>query len=569
MIITNIALKKFKRVEHAEFNLEKVNVIVGGNNAGKSSILQGIHFSVTVSAIARQQQLETFSSDLLIYNPTSDFTLLKNGTPYRNFGDDISSELSILGKSNDQAPVVSYNISLDKGRNHGNIGCRRSGDYTSLGTIVTDPSNLFSIYVPGLAGIPQSEELKSKAIVRRGVASGDANLYLRNIIYYISKINKLTQLNESLRSIFAGMYITVSFNEENDTSIKVFVNLEGRSTPLELIGTGVLQIIQILSYITYFSPKILLLDEPDSHLHPNNQIILAETLTKIAEESNTQILLCTHSRHMIEALYGQANFIWMKNGSVEQEGPTIDRLPLLVDIGALDDFDKFRQGTLQAIILTEDRNTEYLEQLLNANGFDLTKILIYSYKTSSNLEQASLFVEFIKEVSNNCDVIIHRDLDFMLEDEISKVRQKITEAGAIPFITRGSDIEAYYINPIHLAELLNEDLEVVESWIHELAIKHHNEIQHQYTRKRDEIKNNLYRSTPSRFPDTLSLIGSDYPLPEDKRKGKFMIKKIRGDMYNKFSKEIDIITSTTHLVCSELEAIKHVITQPILENVVS
>ncbi|MEH7885114.1 AAA family ATPase [Bacillus sp. JJ1609] len=555
MLINKITLRKFKRVEHAEFNLDKVNVLIGGNNSGKSSILQGIHFSVTVSAIARQQQLETFSSDLLLYNPTPDFTLLKNGTPYRNMGEDISSELSISALAENTESRVSYNIVLNKGRNHGNIGCRRNGDQP-LGLLITDPSNLFSIYVPGLAGIPQSEELKSKAIVRRGVASGDANLYLRNVIYYIEKTNKLEDLNSSLSSIFPGMSVSINFNEELDTYIKVFINLNGRSTPLELIGTGVLQILQILSYITYFNPRLLLLDEPDSHLHPNNQVVLADTLKLISEETNTQILLCTHSRHIIDALYGQANFIWMKDGKLHEEGYTIERLPLLVDIGALDDFDKFRQGLLNSVVLTEDRNTAFLEKLLVANGFNLNNVLVYSYKTSSNLEGASLFVDFIKEVANNCKVIIHRDRDFMTDDEVEKIKNKILQANAIPFITSGSDVEAYFIKSDHVAELLEMEEIEVRSWIDELARLNHNQIQHEFTRKRDEIKGKLYsRQNINQCPDTYSLIGIGIPLTEDKRKGKFMMKKIRGNMFSRFNREVDLITITPYLKCQELESI--------------
>ena len=37
-----------------------------------------------------------------------------------------------------------------------------------------------NVYVPGLAGISQFEQHRSESVVRRGVASGDANLYLRN-----------------------------------------------------------------------------------------------------------------------------------------------------------------------------------------------------------------------------------------------------------------------------------------------------------------------------------------------------------------------------------------------------
>ena len=101
------------------------------------------------------------------------------------------------------------------------MSCERTGDYTGFGSVITDEKNLFSIYVPGLAGISQKEELKSPAIVRRGVASGDANLYLRNVIYYLNKDNHLVNLNSMLQVVFPDIEIEVDFKEDKDTYLTV------------------------------------------------------------------------------------------------------------------------------------------------------------------------------------------------------------------------------------------------------------------------------------------------------------------------------------------------------------
>jgi len=89
--ITKLRLEKYKKVVDVDLNLEGINVIVGGNNAGKSSVLQGTHFSVTSSAVSRQQGQKTFSSDFLLYSPTPDFSVLRNGSPYRNYRGDNST----------------------------------------------------------------------------------------------------------------------------------------------------------------------------------------------------------------------------------------------------------------------------------------------------------------------------------------------------------------------------------------------------------------------------------------------------------------------------------------------
>lgn len=552
MYIKKLILDNFKKINTAAIDLHQINILVGGNNSGKSSILQGIHFSVITAIGARQFQKDTFSSDALLFCPSNDFTLLRHRTPYLNRQGYANSKLSITadGVGDEERE---YEILIYRGRNQGNIGCQRKGDYR-LGQKVTSPTNFFSIYVPGLAGIQLNEEYRSSSIIYRNVASGDANLYLRNVLLKIKQEKKLTNLRKFMRNIFPNFKIKVVFRGKTDLHIKVDISINGHWIPIELAGTGVLQALQIFSYITLFQPSLLLLDEPDSHLHPDNQLLLAETLQTVADESETQIIATTHSRHLVDALYGEANFVWVKDGLVEKQGTEIPKLPLLVDIGALDSFDQLQNGEIAIVFLTEDSKTEYIELLLEANGFDLGDVLIYTYKSSSNLDGALLLVDFIKEIAAGCEVILHRDRDFMTDEEVAIIENKINDY-AIPFITKGSDIESYFISPQHLAEIFNQDLEVIEGWLHELSVENHNKIQHTYTRKRDEIKRSLYRGRENECPVTINLIGNQNPLQHDKWVGKFMLKKVRGSMQEQFGESRNIVISTQHLACERLEEI--------------
>jgi ABC-type uncharacterized transport system ATPase subunit len=102
----------------------------------------------------------------------------------------------------------------------------------------------------------------------------------------------------------------------NDGVIEVFVTSGGYEKPFDAMGTGVLQIIQICAYVNLFNPQLLLLDEPDSHLHPSNQKLLAQTITRVAEKG-CNIIIATHSRHLVGALRKNAKITLMKIGEVE------------------------------------------------------------------------------------------------------------------------------------------------------------------------------------------------------------------------------------------------------------
>jgi predicted ATP-dependent endonuclease of OLD family len=71
--------------------------------------------------------------------------------------------------------------------------------------------------------------------------------------------------------------------------------------PIDAAGTSILQASQILAYIALFKPQVLILDEPDSHLHPDNQRALCDLICRLASSRGFQAIISTHSRHVLDA----------------------------------------------------------------------------------------------------------------------------------------------------------------------------------------------------------------------------------------------------------------------------
>lgn len=553
MRLTKLILEKFKKVDKVDLDLHSLNVLVGGNNSGKSSVLQGIHFSVIAAIASREAGRDTYTQESLMFCPARNFEDLRHGTPYTNqthFG------FLKLFASSPEDGNAQYDVRIYRGRNEGNVGCMRTGN-VKLGSMVASSDRLFSVYVPGLAGIPQAEQFRTESVVRRGVASGDANLYLRNVLWLINEKGKLDELQTWMRGLFPKFHIWLRFDPRMDVFLSVDISttgLLGRRCPLELVGTGVLQALQIFSYVSLFGPRLLLLDEPDSHLHPDNQGLLARALQYIASETSTQIVVSTHSRHLVDALQDDSNFIWLKEGKVFKQGFDLERLPLLMDIGALDSFDRLMAGAVKWVFLSEDTDMSLLKLLAEKAGFPKGDTLFFSYKTSSNLEPAKILASFIKEIAPETEVVIHRDRDFLTDEEAAEVKAKIEMCGAHPFVTDGSDLESCFLAPEHLSALLGPPVEVITAWLDELAMTNHTELQHVFTRKRDEIKRLLYRDNPEACPNSLALVGTEIPLPPDKRHGKIMLKRVKGGMSAKFGKNVDVIVASPALSSPGLAA---------------
>ena len=72
-MIGTVRLARFKQIEEAALPLGPINVLVGGNNSGKTCILQGIHFGIALAQARRIAGVNQFPPERLRYCPTDDF----------------------------------------------------------------------------------------------------------------------------------------------------------------------------------------------------------------------------------------------------------------------------------------------------------------------------------------------------------------------------------------------------------------------------------------------------------------------------------------------------------------
>lgn len=568
MNINALELISFKKIVRCKINLHPINILVGGNNSGKSSVLQGIHFSLGVGTTARSLGRDTFVQNDLLYCPASNFLSLRNGVPYENqtkFG--FLRVYSVFSDFEGKKIKRRYEIKIYKGRNYGNVGCKRSG-FSRLARLLLDSEKLFSIYVPGLAGIPQTEEYRTESIVKKAIASGGANFYLRNVLYLLKEKNLLDDLIGLMNMVFNNFDILVSFNKKKDEFITINVSTgNGRKIPLELVGTGVHQALQIFSYVTLYKPKVLLLDEPDAHLHPDNQILLAEALLAISTTSKTKIIISTHSKNIVDALYDEANLIWLKNGQIQEQGTSIPKLSMLMDIGALNDYGKLKDGEIDWVILTEDTKYKGLRILLEREGFDLGKIIIYSYNSSSKTDSAKYLAGFIRSIAPKTKVIIHRDRDFMTDFEVQLIKEKIQGNMIYVFITKNSDIESYYTNWKHIKELTGLKEKEVKKVLKKIRNENHNKLITKFTKKRRDTLD-LYRNFTKRIeelknlgesvrrPSTEDILGENFPIKKKNCIGKGLLKLLHKELLRSYNFNENLIQSTAFVGDPMLRSIR-------------
>jgi predicted ATPase len=523
-MITRVKLSRFKHIEEATLPLGPINVLVGGNNSGKSCILQGIHFGIALAQARQIANVNQFPPERLRYCPTDDFLDLHHGRRLQE-----STSIDFRYEAGDDAANDYALVKLQRGRN-GVVSAESSGG--ALLKAIGDPRGFFSIYVPGLAGITIREEYRSEAIVSNGIARGDANLYLRNVLLRIERSqDRKERFDAYLNRVFPGTRVNTQFQEAADLWIRSTVTREGTGPrALDLVGTGLLQAIQLIAYASNYEPKVLLLDEPDAHLHPSNQRLLADTLSVISSTTETKIILATHSRHLLDALSErhEAKLFWVKGGAATAQEAWSD-IAVLMDLGALDKGERFLAGNYKYLVWSEDRDTEPLSVLLEANGVPRDETLVFSYQASSKVDAAKLMAAFAERVRPGVITVVHRDRDFMNDDEVERLRARFSLHQAPNMrllITQGSDVEAYFTRPAHISDVTGRDLVDVQTLIGDVLHQNMIEFVTAFIRKREEIKRDLYKHDPNACPAIDTLIAGNQ-IPIEKAVGKLLLKRIR------------------------------------------
>lgn len=464
-MINSIRIKGFKKISDTTFDLDRINIFIGANNSGKSSVLQAIQFAIgtaqTGSRVGTRKNSsgdsESFTADAssFLYLPIRELEALIHD---RKLTQSLGADITFFSES------ANTTISIKRGKNR-NLAV--SMTVSELLLVLKDTQAPYCVYTPGLSGISIGEEFKTKAVVLKSATRGDSNLYLRNILLLLKeKTSSWDKFTKSVQRFFPEYSINVEFSADTDETINVYVEMKDEEDkviqlPIDAMGTSALQVLQILSYVYYFNPPMLILDEPDTHLHPNNQRLLISLLDEISLETGMQVLIATHSRHIIDEARDIASFFWMQNGTLskkiisDEDDLQRDFIQILLDLGAMDVCD-LTNPNIEWVVCTEDANVNresYLKSILASSGFDLGKCKVIPYLGCGKVDSVLFLQEFLKSYMPDLKVIVHRDRDYLNDEEVEAFKKSFERKGIDVWITPGTDVESLFLSPEHISAI--------------------------------------------------------------------------------------------------------------------
>jgi len=133
--------------------------------------------------------------------------------------------------------------------------------------------------------LPISDNIKA---IRSGSNGGRNNFKMNENFHHII---------DSLRKISGG---TFKRNTSGDTT---FMSEKAKEIPLRMASSSIKSISLIDLYINEISSSgdILIIDEPELNLHPDNQIKMAELIARMVN-SSIRVILTTHSDYLVREI---------------------------------------------------------------------------------------------------------------------------------------------------------------------------------------------------------------------------------------------------------------------------
>lgn len=345
MYIDSISIKNFKCYRDIKLKLDPhFNLIIGGNNAGKSTILEALRlwqlaFNKFLKDRTNQQSSSFYANQYFSFTIEEISFLRINEFKNLFFNRDVSKSIEIsLVLTNDTTSVdlpIIFKLSTEELNLRFELCSsykNRQGASDSLLKVLGKPKgssfkeSMLITYVNPIFLLPNKEVFQAKGLIIDKLHQSKADEVIRNLIHLYApkewqtkekqkKLKELADIEKNLHYIITGEDSTngrtvyrfySNFKQDEDSIIEIFArNDDKKKVELAQLGSGTVNLLNILVILTYgdyskYNLSVLLLDEPDSHLHANHQKRLFEHLQKVSKDNNKQMFIITHNHELID-----------------------------------------------------------------------------------------------------------------------------------------------------------------------------------------------------------------------------------------------------------------------------
>lgn len=315
MSLYSIEIKNFRGIkELVVTDFARVNLFVGKNNCGKTSILESIFLSIGISNPQLAINIDTFRG--LLHNESDDFNFI-----FYNL--DPSNKISIKTQFVSPSQYRHLNINPIFTAIQRNLKLNSSNEISSLSTTATAKGISGINFEFSVKSLSQSRDnfLKSSIELNPGgikiqpskdYVEKNTGIYLnsRTISQELhTRLDKIIQKKEQKKFIKTLKLIDsriADLSLGSNNMIYFDIGIE-RLIPIQLMGDGISRLLSILVTMANAENGIVLIDEIENGLHATALDLLWGLIKDAAHTYNVQIFATTHSLECVKTFSDSFN----------------------------------------------------------------------------------------------------------------------------------------------------------------------------------------------------------------------------------------------------------------------
>ena len=470
-MIHTVRIRGFKRFDEVEFRLPGHVVLAGPNNTGKTTVLQAI--ASWSLALRRWRELNDF-------NPRQGYTRAPiarqafTPVPLRSF-DLLWTDRRYMRRRPIEIELqhrAGWSVTMEFiADSTEQIYVRPKADVSPESVRELD---LRAVYVPPMTGLGTDEPLLQLPKIEQLLGLGRPGEILRNLLVEASHDETVwNALQTSIEKLFGYELLPP---DASGAHIRAEYKMTGDGQPFDIgsAGSGFQQVLMLLAFLNTRKGAVLLLDEPDAHLHVILQDAIYHELRTVAAREQSQLIVATHSEIVINAVESRELCVTLHEPRMLAEDQ--DRSRLISALRVLSNTDLMQALGVHGVLYVEDyTDINILRAWASTIGHRAERVLINEIMWKPMVFQAQEGRPGIKSRDHHEALQLVREnlpgLELRDGDAKPPVPDsEITGTGLQRLRWRRYEIESYLIHPDALARFVQAEVgvEAAESHVEDM-----------------------------------------------------------------------------------------------------